>query len=103
MSVQPLTEKNFIQQVRNRSERILIDFWAHWCTPCRMLAPVLEQVSQEMPDAKIYKINVDECPALASEFGINSIPTLIVYEHDNVVQTEIGMRSKDAIVSMLQG
>lgn len=102
MAVEHLNEQNFEQNVRNQNGPVLIDFWANWCMPCRMLGPVLEQVAQDMPEAKIFKVNVDESPALAQAFRVSSIPMLVVIENNQVVETKVGLQSKEAVKAMLQ-
>ena len=81
---------------------VLIDFWASWCGPCRMLAPVIEQIAEETAGSvKVGKVNVDEEPELAGEYGIMSIPTLMVVKNGEIVNTAVGVRPKNAILSML--
>ena len=80
---------------------VLIDFWASWCAPCRMVVPIIEEIASERPDIKVGKINVDEQPELASEFGIMSIPTLVVMKNGKIVQQVSGARPKEAILTMI--
>ncbi|MDF2840806.1 MAG: trx 1 [Clostridia bacterium] len=103
MSVFKITKNNFEQEVINSDKPVLLDFWASWCGPCRMVGPIVEQVAEEtINKAKVCKINVDEEPELAQAFSIMSIPTLIVMKHGKVVHNVVGVKQKQAILSMLQ-
>ena len=84
-----------------RGKYVLLDFWASWCAPCRMVVPIIEEIASEREDIKVGKINVDEQPELASKFGIMSIPTLVVMKNGKIVQQVSGARPKDAILRML--
>ena len=96
-----INKNNFQNEVLNSDKKILLDFWAPWCGPCRMVVPIVEQIADERPDIKVGKINVDEEVELASQFGIMSIPTLVVIENGNIVNQAMGARPKDAILAML--
>ena len=102
MSIIHITAENYEAQVQNASGKILLDFWAPWCGPCRMIAPFLEEISAEDESIIIGKVNVDEEMALAAKFGIVSIPTLIVMEDGKPVQTAVGYRPKDDILKLLK-
>ncbi|NLU53286.1 MAG: thioredoxin [Clostridiaceae bacterium] len=103
MSVLKITKNNFAQEVENSDKPVLLDFWASWCGPCRMLSPIVEQVAEEtINKAKVGKINVDEEPELAQAFRVMSIPTLVVMKNGKVVKSSVGFKSKDAILSMLR-
>ena len=102
MSIIYITAENYEAQVQNASGKILLDFWAPWCGPCRMIAPFLEEIAAEDESITIGKINVDEEMALAAKFGIVSIPTLIVMEKGEAVQTAVGYRPKADILKLLK-
>ena len=102
MSIVHITAENYEAQVQNAEGKILLDFWAPWCGPCRMIAPFLEEIAEEDETITIGKINVDEEMALAAKFGIVSIPTLIVMEGGNPVQTAVGYRPKADILKLLK-
>ena len=101
MAITVITQENFASEVLNAKETVLLDFWAPWCGPCRMLMPLIEEIAAERPDIKVGKINVDDNPDLATEYGVMSIPTLIVVKDGKVVNQAVGGRSKAAILSML--
>ena len=97
-----LTKSNFEEIVLNSKEPVLVDFWAAWCGPCMMLAPTVEQVAKQANGSyKVGKVNVDEQPALAAKYGIESIPTLIVFKNGSLVKKSVGLCSKEQILSML--
>ena len=102
MSMIHITAENFEAQVQNAEGKVLLDFWAPWCGPCRMIAPFLEEIAAEDASVVIGKVNVDEEMALAAKFGIVSIPTLIVMEKGQAVQTAVGYRPKDDILKLLK-
>ena len=91
----------FEQQVLNSEKKVLVDFWAPWCGPCRMVVPLVEQIAREREDILVVKVNVDEEPELASRYSIMSIPTLIVLEKGQVVNKAVGARSKADIEKLL--
>ena len=101
MSAISITKNNFRQEVLNSDKPVLLDFWASWCGPCRMVAPSIEAIAQERSDIKVGKINVDEVPELASQFRIVSIPTLVVMKDGKIVNQALGFRPKNQILSML--
>lgn len=96
-----ITEQNFKKEVIDSEIPILLDFWASWCGPCRMLSPVVEEISNEYMNIKVGKVNVDEQSELAQKFGIMSIPTLMVFKNGKHIDTKIGVIPKSAILSML--
>ena len=101
MSAININKNNFQNEVLNSDKKGLLDFWAPWCGPCRMVVPIVEEIADERPDIKVGKINVDEEVELASQFGIMSIPTLVVIEKGKIVNQAMGARPKEAILGML--
>ena len=101
MSAINISKNNFQKEVINSDKKVLLDFWAPWCGPCRMVAPIVEEIADERPDIKVGKINVDEEVELASQFGLMSIPTLVVIEKGKIVNRAMGARPKEAILGML--
>lgn len=97
-----VSSKNFEKEVMQSDKPVLLDFWAEWCGPCRMLSPIIDQVTAEATDAKVCKINVDEEPELAQKFGIMSIPTLAVMHHGEVKAAAMGVQPKAKILNMLK-
>jgi len=101
MSIAIINQENFRSEVLESKETVLLDFWAPWCGPCRMLMPLIEEIAAEHPEIKVGKINVDDNPDLATEFGVMSIPTLVVMKDGKPVNQAVGGRSKAAILAML--
>lgn len=101
MSAIHITKQNFQEEVIQSSKPVLLDFWASWCGPCRMVSPIVEEIAQERPDVKVGKINIDEQRELAEQFQIMSIPTLMVVRDGQVVRQAVGARPKNQILSML--
>lgn len=101
MSAININKNNFQNEVLNSEKKVLLDFWAPWCGPCRMVVPIVEEIAEERPDIKVGKINVDEEVELASQFGIMSIPTLVVIEKGKIVNQAMEARPKEAILGML--
>ena len=101
MAAIDINNNNFLSEVMSSEKKVLLDFWAPWCGPCRMVVPMVEEIAKERPDIKVGKINVDENPELATRFGIMSIPTLVVMENGKIVNQATGARPKNAILAML--
>ena len=96
-----VTKENFQQEVLGSDRPVILDFWATWCGPCRMIAPTLERIAEEREDIKVCKVDVDEQRELALQFGIQSIPTLLIFENGAVKNQSVGVVSKDRILSMI--
>ena len=101
MSAIHITKENFQQEVLNSNIPVLVDFWASWCGPCKMLSPIIDEIAAENTEIKVCKVNVDEQPELASQFGIMSIPTLIVFKDGKVTNQASGARPKKQILALL--
>lgn len=101
MPVIVITNQNFETEVTASDKTVLIDFWASWCGPCRMLSPVVDEIAEERADIKVGKINVDEEPELAGRFGVMSIPTLVVLVGGEVKNKSVGVIPKDKILELL--
>lgn len=101
MAIVNLTRNNFKTEVMDSNKTVLIDFWASWCGPCRMMSPIIDEIADEVSDVKVCKVNVDEASDLASMFGIESIPTLIVIKNGQAVNKSVGLISKDNVLKLI--
>ena len=101
MAIVNVNQENFHSEVLESDKKVLLDFWAAWCGPCRMVAPILDAISEEREDIKVCKINIDENPELANRFAIMTIPTLMVLQDGQVINKASGARPKDAILALL--
>ena len=101
-SIKQINETSFDGEVLEATQPVLVDFWAEWCGPCKMLAPVLDEIANEHADVKVVKVNVDQNPSLAARFGIQSIPTLLYFMKGQVTDQTTGLASKKAIVKKIQ-
>ena len=102
MAVMTITKENFEKEVLDSREPVLLDFWASWCGPCRMVSPIVDEIAEEVTDKKVGKVNVDEQPELAERFGVMSIPTLVVMKNGKIAQRAVGARPKSDILAMLE-
>lgn len=102
MSVIHLNKNNFDQEAYKAEKKVLLDFYADWCGPCRMVSPIVEEISNEHPEYKVVKVNIDEEPELAATFQVMSIPSLFVLENGKVVNQSVGTKSKAQILDMLK-
>ena len=96
-----ITSANFDAEVLHSEKPVLLDFWAIWCGPCRMLSPIVDEVAAERSDIKVGKVNVDDQQALAQQYGVRSIPTLIVFKKGSIYKTAVGARPKESILQMI--
>ena len=101
MAVITLTKDNFELEVLQSEKTVLVDFWAEWCGPCRMVSPIVDEIAEEEDSIKVGKINVDNEPELAASFGVMSIPTLLVFKNGKLAEKAIGARPKDDILDLL--
>ena len=103
MGVLKLEEKNFEEEVLKAEGKVLVDFYADWCEPCKMMSPIIDEISEEMKDnLKVGKINVDENQELAIKYNVMSIPTIMIFENGNLIKTFVGVTNKDDILSYLK-
>ncbi len=102
MAYTVLTSENFEAEVINSEKPVLVDFWATWCGPCRMVAPIIEEIAEENDDIKVCKVDVDEQSELAEKFGIQSIPTLIVFKNGEITNKAVGSRPKEDILALIK-
>lgn len=103
MAVVEITNSNFRAEVLESDRPVLLDFWAPWCGPCRMVSPIVDEISEEVSTVKVGKVNIDEQPALASQYGVMSIPTLMLFKDGELVDKAVGARNKAFILGMIEG
>ncbi|MEN6634230.1 MAG: thioredoxin [Clostridiaceae bacterium] len=103
MAIVNITNANFKEEVLDSDKKVLVDFWAPWCGPCRMVSPIVDEIAEENSTIKVAKVNIDEQPQLASQYGVMSIPTLMLFENGDVVDKAVGARNKSFILQMLEG
>ena len=102
MLVKDMNKENFQEEVVQSDKPVLVDFWASWCGPCRMVSPIVDEIAQERPDVKVVKVNVDQEQELALQFGVMRIPTLVVMKDGKVVNQAVGVRPKEQILDLLK-
>lgn len=102
MAVKTLNKNNFTEEVLNKKGTVLVDFWASWCGPCRMMSPVVDAIAEEEQGITVGKVNVDDEPELSTEYGVMSIPTLLVFKDGKPVNQSVGARPKEAVLKMLR-
>jgi thioredoxin 1 len=102
MMIENVTDANFVDAVENSDELVLVDFWASWCGPCKMLGPIFEEVSNEVEGVKFAKLNVDENPSTASRYRVGSIPTVLAVKNGRVVDTMVGFKPKAEILNFVE-
>lgn len=102
MSILTITKENFQKEVIESDQLVLIDFWASWCGPCKMLSPIIDQIAEKVTNVKIGKVNVDEQQELAQQYQVMSIPTLVIIKNGQVVKKVTGLKSQSEIIDMLK-
>ncbi len=102
MEVIEIKEQEFESKVLNSNKKVLVDFYANWCGPCRMLSPVVEELAREMEEVEFYKINVDDAEEVSRKYGVMSIPTLITFQDGKVVNQSVGLKSKNELKEFLK-
>ena len=101
MSPITITKTNFESEIKSFKGEVLLDFWASWCGPCRMLSPVIDEIAEETPALKVGKVNVDDEPDLAAAFGVQSIPTVVIIKDGEIKEISVGYKPKDEIIELL--
>ena len=102
MAVVEITKDNFESEVLNSEKIVLVDFWASWCGPCRMVSPIVDEIAEEMPEIKVGKVNVDEEGELALKFQVMSIPSLFIFKNGEIVEQSVGAKPKNQIIEMIE-
>lgn len=97
-----ITKDNFENEIVKADKPVLVDFWASWCGPCRMLSPIIDEIAEEHPEIKVCKINIDDEAELAIRHGVMSVPTLMLFKNGEIAQTAVGVRPKDEILDLLK-
>lgn len=102
MEIIEINENDFKEKVLNSDKKVLVDFYADWCGPCKMMSSVIDSFKEEIENYYIYKVDVDKCPNISREYGIMSIPNLIIFENGNILKQEMGFKSKDELKEFLE-
>ncbi len=102
MSVKKITEKEFKEVIKNKEKKVLVDCYADWCGPCRMLSPIIDELAEEIDTCEFYKLNVDEEEKVAREYGIMTIPTLLIFKDSEVIDKSIGLRTKEELEEIIK-
>ncbi|UIJ71681.1 thioredoxin [Aurantimonas sp. HBX-1] len=103
MATKKIDTNNFKTDVLENAKPVVVDFWAEWCGPCKMIAPALEEISNEMPNIEVAKVNIDENPDIAAKFGVRSIPTLMLFKDGKPAAIQVGAQSKSKLVDWIKG
>ena len=103
MATKKIDTNNFKTDVLENAKPVVVDFWAEWCGPCKMIAPALEEISNEMPNIEVAKVNIDENPDIAATFGVRSIPTLMLFKDGKPAAVQVGAQSKSKLVDWIKG
>ena len=102
MAILEINQKNFAKEVLNSNQKVLVDFNASWCGPCQMMSPIIDEISEELTDVKFGKVNIDDYPEIAANYGIMSIPTLLIFKNGELNNTFVGVTAKDKILDALK-
>lgn len=102
MKVMELNEENFDEKVLKTDKKVLVDFYAEWCGPCKMMSPVIDTVSDNLDDYYVYKVNVDQCPNISRRYGVMSIPNLIVFKNGDIIKNDLGFKTEDELREFLK-
>ena len=102
MSVKKISEKDFNQVISNKEKKVIVDCYAEWCGPCRMLSPIIDELKEEVDSCEFYKLNVDEAENISREYGIMSIPTILIFKDGKEVNKSIGLKTKEELKELIE-
>ena len=102
MSVKKIEEKEFKNLINNQEKKVIVDCYADWCGPCRMLSPIIDELAEEIDNCECYKLNVDEAEEVSREYGIMTIPTILIFKEGNLENKSIGLKSKEELKSLIE-